>query len=132
MKKAEILRGGSHFKHTILQGERIEGKLLRCHYLLSDEAGPPLRVGFAVSSRTFNAVRRNRIKRLLRDAVTTEKRVVEHALVAAHRHASAVLLFKGGKSNRVERMKVYMLQPEVAALFRTLALKLQSDQEWQQ
>ena len=132
MKKAEILRGGSRFKDTLLQGERIEGKFLKCHYLLSDEIGVPLRVGFAVSSRTFNAVRRNRIKRLLREAVTKVKKVVEDALIAARRHALAVFLFKGSTSIPVGRIKLHTLEPDVATLCRTMATKLQSDEAWQQ
>ena len=67
-KKTKTLPAGPCFGHTMLRGGQIEGKFLRCYYLLSEESETPLRVGFAVSSRVFNAVRRNRIKRMLREA----------------------------------------------------------------
>jgi ribonuclease P protein component len=127
LKKTEILRAGPHFKQTLLQGERIDGKFLRCYYMISEEEVVPLRVGFAVSGSTLNAVRRNRIKRLLRQAVTAEKKVVDNALTTMHKHAWAVFLFKASKSFPVARLKLHTLQPDVAALCCTLASKLQSD-----
>ena len=126
-KKTKTLPAGPCFGHTMLRGGQIEGKFLRCYYLLSEEGEAPLRVGFAVSSRVFNAVRRNRIKRLLREAVAREIQEVENALSAAGRHASAVFFFKGSKSIPPTRLKVHTIQPDVSALCRMLASKLQSD-----
>jgi ribonuclease P protein component len=127
LKKTEILRGGPHFREALLRGERIEGKFLRCYYVVTNRASVPLKVGVAVSGRALNAVQRNRIKRLLRQAVTAEKKVVERALTRMDRHAWAVFLFKAGAPFPVSRMKLYILQPDVAALCSILASKLQSD-----
>ena len=128
MKKSESLRAGEGFRRTLLEGERIEAKFLRCYYRIVEDEGPPIRVGFAVPSRSFNAVRRNRVKRLLREAVTREKKVVEEALNTAQIRATAVILFRGSKSHPVARMKLQTLQPHVAALCRSLAAKLRSVQ----
>ncbi len=56
------LKKDSDFDRVFKKGKRIYGKTLSINYLPSDE----LKVGFSVGKRHGNAVKRNRIKRLLR------------------------------------------------------------------
>ena len=63
LPKEEIIKRSGEFSRIIKNGKRWKGKYLRIFF---EEAGRR-QVGFAVSKRQGNAVKRNRIKRLLRE-----------------------------------------------------------------
>ena len=63
LPKEEIIKRSNEFSRIIKNGKRWKGKYLRIFF---EEAGTR-QVGFAVSKRHGNAVKRNRIKRLLRE-----------------------------------------------------------------
>jgi ribonuclease P protein component len=126
LKKSEILRGRAAFNQTVVRGERVEGKYIRCHVLFGSVGVPPMRVGFAVPSRQYNAVRRNRMKRLLREAVAREKMDLERSLLARHSSASMVLYFKGAKDIPVDRMTLQRIQPDVAFCCRAVGSRVLS------
>jgi ribonuclease P protein component len=63
LPKEEIIRRSSEFSRIIKNGKRWKGKYLRIFFEEADNR----RVGFAVSKHHGNAVKRNRIKRLLRE-----------------------------------------------------------------
>ena len=63
LPKKEIIRNQKIFQEVIREGMRWEGRYLKFYYKGSDQR----QVGFAVPKRLGKAVRRNRVKRLMRE-----------------------------------------------------------------
>ena len=63
LPKEEIVKRSGEFSRIIKNGKRWKGKHIRVFF----EEADIRQVGFAVSKRHGNAVKRNRIKRLLRE-----------------------------------------------------------------
>ena len=63
LPKEEIIKRSSEFSRIIKNGKRWRGRYLRIFFEEADNR----QVGFAVSKRNRNAVKRNHIKRLLRE-----------------------------------------------------------------
>jgi ribonuclease P protein component len=63
LPKNEIIKRSNDFSRIITDGERWTGKYLRIYF----EKSTKRQVGFAVSKRYGNAVKRNRVKRLFRE-----------------------------------------------------------------
>jgi ribonuclease P protein component len=124
LKKSEILRGGAAFDQTVVRGDRVEGKYIRCYVLFGPPGVSPLRVGFAVPSRRYNAVRRNRMKRLLREAVAREKKDLECTLQVHHSSASMVFFFKGAKDIPMDQITLKTIHPDVAHCCRAVATRV--------
>ena len=80
MKKAETLRGRGRFRSLTAGGTRLEGTLLRCTFRMSAERTPLLQAGVGTQNRTMTAVRRNRVRRLLRAAIDRERERLLEAL----------------------------------------------------
>ncbi|HJT38319.1 MAG TPA: ribonuclease P protein component [Actinomycetota bacterium] len=68
MPRALRLTSSKDFALILASGSRGSSDLLTCAALAARDAGPA-RVGFSVSTRVGNAVKRNRARRLLREAV---------------------------------------------------------------
>lgn len=117
MKKREILRGGRSFRNILTSGERFESHLVRAFCVLSRKHDVALRVGVAVSSNVGRAVQRNRLKRLMREAISGEKISLVTALEKVQLHASLVFLFVGMKDIGAERVKLELLQQEIKMLY---------------
>jgi ribonuclease P protein component len=76
LRKSEILRGRGRFNTVYTLGKRIKGRHLDCSYLLTQQSSTvyhPLIVGFAVRGARNSAVRRNRLRRRMREAYRTVK-----------------------------------------------------------
>lgn len=117
MKKEETLRGRGAFSSLFEQGTKLDSGLLRCFFRYERGAGTPLRAGFSVSSRAFNAVKRNRIRRLMRAAFDAEAPVLRSA--AGSGTISIVVVFRGRPGPRVERLALAAVQSDM----RTLCLQ---------
>jgi len=63
LPKNEILRGRDKFNNVLKNGKKNLGSFIFIFYLLSTEK----KIGFAVSKKVKKAVKRNRLKRLLRE-----------------------------------------------------------------
>jgi ribonuclease P protein component len=124
VKKPEILRSRELFKHVAMKGKRLNSRLLHCKYVIHKEAESPLQVAFKVPARHFNAVRRNRLKRLMREGFSKERAVLDVAL--ANRNARVAMFFTFNDSDGifVERLKLQDVQPDVRELCRAIASKL--------
>ena len=119
MKKEETLRGRGAFSSLFEQGTKLESGLLRCFFRYERGAGTPLRAGFSVSSRTFNAVKRNRIRRLMRAAFDAEAEPLRFA--AGPGTISIVVVFRGRPGYRSERMALAAVQQDMRVLCRQCA-----------
>lgn len=122
VKKAEILRGYSAFKLAFARGERGSGKLFRYHWTVGGASGVPLVVGFVVPKHTGKAVRRNRVKRMMREAVRMHKSSLEEALKSRQLSATVVFVFKGYEDAGPVPFALIVL--EISSALRNITLKL--------
>lgn len=124
MKKTEILRSRNLFKRIALEGRRIDGTLIRSAFLVHDEDGAQLRVGFKVSSRKLNAVWRNRIRRLMREGVDAERGIVDELLRRKDLHVGIIIFYKGTKELLVGRLKLAVIQKDIGQICRIITSAL--------
>lgn len=128
MKKAALLRGREPFRRVAQSGKRVEGKLLGCRYLLLKESAgsrSKVRVGFKVSSKTLNAVKRNRVRRLMREAMRLEYDAFTAALRLPPLHSLALIVwFKTGNSANIEKLVLPDVREEMKALCSTILSEL--------
>ncbi|MEW6510403.1 MAG: ribonuclease P protein component [Bacteroidota bacterium] len=116
MKKEETLRGRGAFARVYEEGIRIEGEILRCFARYEQGNGRALLAGFSVPAKRFNAVRRNRLRRLMRAAFDTESEVLQAA--AAGGRLSVVFVFKGRQGIAAERLGVAQVSKDMESLCR--------------
>lgn len=107
----------------------MQGQLLRCHYLVRGEGYPGVRVGFVVPSARYNAVQRNRIKRLLREASTSELSPLSNTLDRLHTQLLLIFFFKGEAVDDARMLRLHTMREEVAALCRSLQIELESKEQ---
>ena len=125
MKNAEVLRRRDLFRRVALEGTRLDAQILRCMYLIRQEGDEPLQVAFKVPSRKLNAVRRNRIKRLMREAFRKERSPLDSSLGASHSQMATFISFKGSKNVSVEQLTLNDVQQAMAVLCGKIASNLE-------
>jgi ribonuclease P protein component len=124
VKKPDALRGRGSFRDVLAQGRRIEGVLLRCSFTACPDPAVPLRVGFRVSAKRYNAVRRNRIKRLLREAVRLSAGALSRRLEETRTGVSLVVTFKGSEDLPIARLKLCHIRTDVEMFCAKIAATL--------
>ena len=76
LRKSDILRGRGAFTTVRTLGKRFNGTLLRVYVRTEPSEVPRTVAGFAVSHKLCNAVWRNRLRRLMREAYLREKEIL--------------------------------------------------------
>jgi len=83
----------------------VPSKRIRAIYLLTKDPSCSVKVAFAVSKRAGNAVWRNRVKRVLREAYRLNKTdIIEKA---ASSGKSALIVFSPGYLNQKKHKKIF-------------------------
>lgn len=77
LHKNEILRGYRSFSSVLSLGQSLQVGRLRCFFLSREDTQGKLRAGFSVTRGVLNAARRNRAKRLLREAYRQNKHLLQ-------------------------------------------------------
>jgi ribonuclease P protein component len=73
--KEERVRKSDEFTRILEEGRRVRGRILTAYWRVdAEESTEPNRVGVAAGKRLGNAVVRNRLKRLVREAYRRNKR----------------------------------------------------------
>ena len=122
MKKKETLRGRGTFSRLFASGQRLDGELVRCFFVVDRKEPATLLAGFSVSSRTYNAVRRNRLRRLMREAFSLERPALWSAVLRGNCSLSLVFVFKGIRE--ADRMSLHPVHAEIAGFCSTVAAML--------
>ena len=125
MRKKETLRGRDIFSRLYASGRRADGELIRCLFLLEKASTAELLTGFAVPRRTCNAARRNRLRRLMREAFRQEREALRAALQASQCSARILFVFRGKRDLPVERMKLSSVRKDMGSLCRAVMSKLE-------
>ncbi len=111
------MRGRGAFEAVFVHGQRVQRPRIRCVFVLEPGAANSIRVGFAVPKRTGSAVKRNRIKRLMREAFRREEDEFTEHLRHASLSATLVFVFKPPEdSAALARIRFAELHREISAL----------------
>jgi RNase P protein component len=98
----------------------MEGVLVRCVAKVERAPVPELRVGYAVSSKAYSAVWRNRLRRLMREAVAVHRERLEKALQRGGMSASVVFSFNQRAGTDVRRITLSPIADEIGHHCRRL------------
>jgi len=120
VKEWKPLRGHGVIEQMYTRGRRLDAELVRCIYLFVPEASPSAQVAFTAPSHVFNAVRRNRLKRLMREAFAREWHALQEDLEHASVSASLLFIFKAKKGSQGIRPTLQLVHKSVASLCTTL------------
>lgn len=94
--------------------------LVRCFVLVEPAPGPELRIGFAVSSKAYSALWRNRLRRLMREAVAAHLPSLEQALGEKALMLSCVFSFNQRTGADVRRLPLSPVAEEIGSHCRRL------------
>lgn len=106
-------------------GSRANGPLLQCLFLLEASEYPVLRAGYAVSHKRFHAVRRNRVRRLMREAFRLECAPLRDATVHHRVSADLVFVFRPKNDTHVERLTLHPVRTEIAGFCRRVRERIE-------
>ncbi len=73
LPKSSLLKKSAEFNQVYRRGNRLRGKGFTFIYLTGDQ--PVSRLGISVSRKVGNAVRRNRIKRIIRETFRQRREI---------------------------------------------------------
>lgn len=104
MGKSETLRGRGAFDGLFASGLRANASLLRCLYTFECKPPGTVRVGFLVPRKSGKAVRRNRLRRLMREAYRREQDGFLRALHDAGRSVALAFIFRGSSAEGLFRL----------------------------
>jgi ribonuclease P protein component len=95
VRKEETLRGRGSFQSLYRSGRKVDGEVLRCFFRWEPGAGTLVRAGFSISAKRFNAVKRNRAKRIMRAAYASEREFLTGAAASSGGRLSVLFVYSG-------------------------------------
>ncbi len=121
MSPSETLRGQGAFDALFAAGRRANAALVRCLFRFDPGPAGCLRVGFSVPRRCGTAVRRNRVRRLMREAFRVEKEGFRRALREAGRSVSLLFVFRGSRECAEGPLSMTVIHRDVVELCRAVS-----------
>jgi ribonuclease P protein component len=124
LRKTEILHGYRSFTTVIASGKTLVVRPVRLFYVVEKTSSPGVLIGFAVSRSIRGSVRRNRIKRLLRESYRLQKQPLMHALQNYGSAVSSVLMYVGPNPEKASLLRLDDVRTQVGELLERLANSL--------
>jgi ribonuclease P protein component len=116
VKRRYVLRGRGAFSRVFALGHRLEGSLVRAVLLVERPSDAGVRIGYSISSRRYNAVTRNRLRRLMREAVIRELPVLASSVCREGCAVSVVFVWRSSPSVDVRRLGHQPVASDVSRL----------------
>lgn len=107
MKKIKTLKKNYEFKNVFSKGQFYHGKVIDIY--IKKNKKKQNNIGIAVGVKTFHAVKRNRIKRLIRE----NYRLMEKDILPGN---DIVFLWK--KKNTIEMANYYKIKKDMISIFK--------------
>ena len=117
LPKSTILRGYKKFSKVISEGVCISGTLIFC-YVVKEKVSEiqdsrNIIIGFSVpKKRVLLAVHRNRVKRLMREAVRKHLSLLRESISLKEISFQIVVMFKGNRSTDIDTLSLLDFEPE--------------------
>ena len=118
------LRGRGAFHQIRRDGKKIQCEFVQCWYQVKPSTHPQVTAGFAIKRGAFSAVRRNKLRRRMKEAFRLELDGPGNTIREQNRHTSVLFFLKAGNDPMVARVSYGNLQKDIATLCRSIALKL--------
>jgi len=122
--KRGVLRGRGQFGDVITQGRKVPARLLRAAYVVTERDGGLVRCGISIARQTGNAVRRNRIKRLIREAIRLERSDLQNVSSQANVGVDIVFRFRPVGVPPIRQISLQHIIPEVRKIFGTIVTRM--------
>ena len=113
LPKSNILRGYQSFSRIIGKGTSVQQTLLTGYVSAHPGMKPDAVIGFTVSKKkTPLAVHRNRIKRLMREAVRRHFYQIREKAAQKKLNIEIVVSYRGNRNTDVRRLSLLQIEPE--------------------
>lgn len=97
-KRDEKLKSRKAIGHLFKTGKQFSNFPFKILWMYNEAATSSLQTGFAVSSKHFkNAVDRNRVKRLMREAYRLQKNELQSQLIKNNKQVSVFFIYVGNE-----------------------------------
>ncbi|HTP13280.1 MAG TPA: ribonuclease P protein component [Bacteroidota bacterium] len=126
MALSQTLRGRGAFEAVFARGRRTHAVHVRCIFVLKAGDGQCLTVGFAVPKKAGNAVKRNRMKRLMREAYWREERAFADSLRRLHLSATMIFVFKPPQESPVTAIRFADVHRDISRLVGSILASAQT------
>jgi len=112
LPRKNILRGKDNFQRMFKEGIHFHAKTIDLKFLIFPDSSEEFRIGFVASKRLGNAVKRNHIKRIMREAFRLNQHILIEYCKSSNLGLHLVLIAKNTNSdfNNVEKDCVNLLK----------------------
>jgi len=124
LKKKEILRGYNSFSKIITTGKCIKSGNLSFYYVVEDLQSNFVEIGFAISKKIKGSVKRNRIKRLLKEYYRLNKEQLYFVLTKRGSSLKSVVIFNSNQIDKIDRLKFTDVQIDFDQILKMLLSNL--------
>lgn len=123
----ERIKNKKYFDLAYSRGETLFSSSNRLKAIFFIDRSPDMigiKAGFAVSKKSGNAVWRNRIKRLLREAFRLNKEILTHSIL--NNKVKLLIVFSPNTVNQENSKNIFLdeLKPDVIDLMNQIKVKL--------
>lgn len=121
LPKSSILRGYQSFSRIISNGVSLQERLLNGYVAIHREVAAGASIGFTVSKKKAPlAVQRNRIKRLLKEAVRKHFYKLRQAAIEKKIRIEIVISYRGNRDTNINRLSLHDIEPEWVSFQRRI------------
>jgi len=124
LKKKEILRGYNVFSNIITTGKSIKSGNLSFYYIVETLQSNFVEIGFAISKKIKGSVKRNRIKRLLKEYYRLNKEQLYLVLAKRGCSVRCVVIFNSNQIDKAKKLSFNDVQIDFDQIFKILLSNL--------